>query len=313
MAGKKRHQKKKSPAAVSDEIDEQDLDRFAGSSDEDEETSNQPTGAKQQSPSTQPTKDDDDDGDDKDKGKENDEYDSEDDDFDHYDKQQLVVRQKQHGPAGMADAMAKILGLTAAGSKPSATTTSTTPVVLSKTVTPLQKQLLQEKEAAKKALVEKRRRGMPGTHPLPALHLPLSVATSTVASLMATQSSRSSGVAKELEQERIHRRVATRGVVALFNAVAQHQQQSKQQQQQTKLASSENSKDMKKKMTKHGFLDMIKTAAVENTTTNNNNQSENGHPKQPNESGQKSTSKWAAVQDDYLLNPKKVRASLCVG
>jgi Rrp15p len=316
MAGKKRHHaaassskknKKKNPV-VDDEIDEQDLDRFAGSSDEDEDEDapNQPTFAKQQSPSTEPPStnnaeevDDevDDDDDDKEDDDDDDDDSSGDDDFDHYDKQQ---RQKQNGAAGMADAMAKILG-SAAGNKPSVAATQ---VVLSKTVTPLQKQLRQEKEAAK-ALSDKRRsRGAfnNGNHPLPSLHMPLSVATTS--SSFTTQSS---SVAKELEQERVHRRVATRGVVALFNAVAQHQQQSKQQQQQKTTLAENSSKDMKKKMTKHGFLDMIKTAAVANTsTTSTTNTPEDGHPKQ--DKVKKSTSKWAAVQDDYLLNPKKVRA-----
>jgi hypothetical protein len=52
---------------------------------------------------------------------------------------------------------------------------------------------------------------------LKSLHIPLSVATTNT-----VEDGRLS-VTNELEQERFHRRVATRGVVALFNAISQHQ------------------------------------------------------------------------------------------
>ena len=182
------------------------------------------------------------------------------DDFDHYNNKQ--------GAAGMANAMAKILG----------TTSQKATTVLSKTTTPLQRQLHQEKEAArKKQKVDKQ--------PLPALHIPLSVATS----LTITTSGQS--VAQELEQERLHRRVATRGVVALFNAVAQHQQEQKRKQEET-VYDKNTAKDVKK-LTKHGFLDMIKNTAAANAKV------EKGKSDNPK-------GKWAATQDDFLLNPKKV-------
>ena len=47
-----------------------------------------------------------------------------------------------------------------------------------------------------------------------------------------------------------------------------------------------------KKMTKHGFLDMIKQKAVEEKTSNRGN----GDCDEP---------QWKALQDDYMLNPKK--------
>jgi hypothetical protein len=92
---------------------------------------------------------------------------------------------------------------------------STANVVLGKTVTSLQKLQQQEREKAK-ALKEKRQAHRERN--LSALHIPLSIATSNN---VATEGRLS--VAKELEQERFHRRVATRGVVALFNAISQHQ------------------------------------------------------------------------------------------
>jgi hypothetical protein len=109
--------------------------------------------------------------------------------------------------AKMANAMARILGTTTHKAGVSS-------VVLSKTTTPLQRMQMKEKEQAK-ALREKRRTNRERN--LTSLHIPLSVATTN------TIETGGQSVAKELEQERFHRRVATRGVVALFNAITQHQ------------------------------------------------------------------------------------------
>jgi hypothetical protein len=106
----------------------------------------------------------------------------------------------------MAGVMARILGTTAHG--------QTNSVVLAKTTTPLQR--LQQKEKEKmKALKNKRKANKERN--LAALHIPLSVATTN-----DIGEGRLS-ITKELEHERFHRRVATRGVVALFNAICQHQ------------------------------------------------------------------------------------------
>jgi len=315
MGGKKRSysQGKKKGKAV-EEITPEALNRFAGSSDEEEDEGRKrkavesdddsgndskpdpvPTKSKggRQADKSKPKKkvvlkkktaDDDDEamgdredipsGDDSDK-----DDDSDDDaDFDQYDKQQ---RQK-HGAEGMADAMARILG-------PSFVKTAGT-AVLSKTTTPLQRLAKQEKERAKE-LREKRRQK--AINPLPALHIPLSVATSL------TVGDTNKSVGQELEQERLHRRVATRGVVALFNAVAQHQK--KGSGDASTPSSSKPKKAEVKKMTKHGFLDMIKTAAVSQSDSKSSNKK--GGTVETKEKN--SSSKWAAMQDDYMLNPKK--------
>ena len=109
--------------------------------------------------------------------------------------------------AKMANAMARILG--------TSTTTGTSSVVLAKTTTPLQKMQKKEKDELK-ALKEKRQANRERN--LTALHIPLSVATTNTIDDGGKLS-----VAQELEQERFHRRVATRGVVALFNAITTHQ------------------------------------------------------------------------------------------
>lgn len=121
----------------------------------------------------------------------------------------------EHDPSSrMADAMGKILGtLTTTKSNKKGPST----VVLAKTVTPLQKLQQQEKEKQRQ-MTEKRQASRERN--LSALHLPRSIATTNN---VFSDGQQQLSVVKELEQERYHRRVATRGVVALFNAISQHQ------------------------------------------------------------------------------------------
>ena len=113
----------------------------------------------------------------------------------------------------MANAMGRILEIGTKGKNKNVPLSSS--VVLAKTVTPLQK-LQQKEKDEQKAMKEKRKANRERN--LTALHLPLSIATTS-----RIESGGKLSVAKELEQERFHRRVATRGVVALFNAITQHQ------------------------------------------------------------------------------------------
>lgn len=217
------------------------------------------------------------------------------------------------GAKGMASAMARILGTKKATetAHPKTTTTkkqqlpspseTSNLVVLSKTKTPLQRMAEQEKQKERQ-MREKRR--LNRERHLAAMHTPLSVATTAH---IATAGSRS--VAKELEQERMHRRVATRGVVALFNAIAQHQKGGPQQQQQqtnvvattanTATASGKNtsSKMDVKKMTKHSFLDMIKSKAVSQVVTGEDDLNQKKKTNTP--------AQWNALRDDYMLDSKK--------
>jgi hypothetical protein len=185
--------KSKSP-----KTEEKNLGRFAGSSDEEEE------------PKDHIERDVDDNDEDESEGEENvqssdEEVPVEDDEYVTDDEN--VVADPEPAEK-MANAMARILGTV---TNSSATSSS----VLAKTVTPLQRLQKKEKEEMK-ALREKRLAKRERN--LTALHIPLSVATTNT-----IQDGRLS-VTKELEQERFHRRVATRGVVALFNAISQHQQ-----------------------------------------------------------------------------------------
>jgi hypothetical protein len=179
----------------------------------------------------------------------------------------------ESGDAAMASVMARILG------------TNTAPhqsAVLSKTVTPLQKMAMRENEE-KRQLRERRK--LNREKQLLALHRPLSVATSAKISTPSNES-----IAKELEQERAFRRVATRGVVALFNAIAKHQ----------KKADDVDEKEEKgndtKKLTKQSFLEMIRNKALSRGSGSVATATKSITSEEP---------KWNALNDDYMLDSTK--------
>jgi hypothetical protein len=186
--------------------------------------------------------------------------------------------EEHRAQGGMANAMARILGATTVAQNQS--------VVLSKTKTPLQKQALQARQAEQE-LKEKRRVNLDKN--LAALHRPLSVATSH-----ALQGS--SALVQELEQERAHRRVATRGVVALFNAIAQHQR-GEQKDDGTKKhsrTSSSKSGEPAQRLTKHGFLEMIKSKATASKSTTGDDDKVATKP-----------AVWNALKDDFMMGDAK--------
>jgi len=312
----KRKNKRKTPQVVQEE----DLDRFAGSSDEDD--NEQPLQTKNEkdpnveNPKSRKRVSKDDDGDDSDKddsdkddndgddddvdgegddGKgEDDDGEGEDDDEEEEEEKveddgetevEEVIEDDDGEPeveaSGMANVMARILGTQIKKSFASA--------VLAKTTTPLQRMAKEENERLKEAR-EKRRANR--EKKLTALHIPLSVATSR-----ATAFDKSSSLVKELEHERTHRRVATRGVVALFNAITQHQ---KGEADTAKLIEApKSSQDQKvSKMSKTGFLDMIKQSAG----------AKKAEPpsKTPTpETDPKKKPTWNALKDDYMLDSSK--------
>lgn len=248
------------------EISERNLKRFAGSSDEDEDDDDEQilenNQQQQESSDEESTAKDD-----------NSERIDSSDEIEADDELEPDIF-IQSSSAKMSNAMAKILGT----SKQEPLVTS---VILSKTTTPLQKMQMKQKEEAK-AMQLKRRDNREQS--LTALHIPLSVATTT------TIETAQNSVVKELEQERLHRRVATRGVVALFNAITQHQQVAESAPTVSK------SKNDEPKLTKHTFLSKIKNAASGSTDE-----------KGPggNDAGSAKSSKWDALNEDYLMNHKK--------
>ncbi|GAX17953.1 hypothetical protein FisN_18Hu164 [Fistulifera solaris] len=263
------------------EVDEEDLNRFAGSSDEEENNHHESSDYEDQAEPAKLAKtkvdenqyDADEQSDDSPSQTRQDESDSSEDDSD--EEQERDRRSK-----GMASAMARILGTTT-GNAQSA--------VLSKTKTPIQK-LAEEEKQKEKEMREKRQANREKR--LVAFHEPLSVASLSTF-VNPGKSGIQSSISKELEQERVLRRVATRGVVALFNAISQHQNKT--------CDATDSAADPKnepvRKMTKHGFLDMIKAKATSLGKPDENKEDVN--------STSEKKQNWNALQDDFLLKPKK--------
>lgn len=224
--------------------------------------------------------------------------DDSDDDVDESEEDEEILQDGMipTGQAGMAGAMAKILGFSA----PPKSKKQSKAIVLSKTITPLQKQQKKE-DAAADALKQKRKQRREIN--LTAMHIPLSAATSRPIVGKGDDASDLIALAmkEEIEQESMHRRVATRGVVALFNTIAKHQQQRAQQQAETSITTKRN--DEVKSMSKHGFLDLLK---------NTGSASEKGKDKKDEQlskveksSASKKDSKgWNALKDDFMMNNK---------
>jgi len=203
------------------------------------------------------------------------------------------VEGEEPDPASkMANAMSRILGAETNRKDEKAPPSSS--VVLAKTITPLQKLQQKEKEL-QKAMKEKRRANRERN--LTALHLPLSIATTN-----NIESGGQLSVAKELEQERFHRRVATRGVVALFNAITQHQRNSITDKNNSNVSSKNKETS---KLTKHGFLDKIKAAAKTKGSEARKETETSKAGKNSTENRGTSRSSWGALQDDYMLGSKK--------
>jgi len=274
---------------VSD-LKNENLDRFAGSSDEEDEE-------KAMAPPTPATAVIDSRSDsDEDNGAADDEYDgrlrSRDVGNDENDDLSSVEGEESDMASKMANVMSRILGSNPPKNMESDALLSS--VVLAKTVTPLQK--LQQKEKKElKAMKEKRQANRERN--LTALHLPLSIATTNNVDEDGQLS-----VAKELEQERFHRRVATRGVVALFNAITQHQKNSTTDNNCSSVLSK---KKEISKLTKHGFLDKIK-AAAKKKGSDDQKKGELSKPdkNQIDEEGTNRAS-WGALQDGYIHSLKK--------
>jgi Rrp15p len=208
--------------------------------------------------------------------------------------------------SGLANAMSRILSSsisTLAKSSSKVSTITSSNVVLSKTKTPLQIQAAKER-AAQDALKETRR--LNRERKLNALRIPLTVAT-TMTMSNGGNSTGLNSIAVELEAERVHRRVATRGIVALFNAIAQHQVRPDQTAAAaaaagTALSTADGSKSSTatsgNKLTKHGFLDLIKQKAT-NTANSGSTTIVSSEDTGNNRK------KWNALKDDYMLDSSK--------
>jgi len=294
---------KKGKKANNPPPEEENLERFAGSSDEeDEEECIEPLASKDQHHDADAENDTDGEDESEDEeflsrdkllphnskinlGKTRSQYEDDDDDDSSIDEEMDVATK-------MANAMGRILGTKSSNSlKQSASTSS---VVLAKTITPLQK--LQRKEKEQQTAIKEKRQANRERN-LTALHLPLSIATTN------TIDSGGLTMSKELEQERIHRRVATRGVVALFNAITQHQRSNNTDNESNNVSSKRKGETLK--LTKHGFLDKIKAASL---TKGNDTKDEADTSRRGTNVGdrkEKTSSSWGALKDDYMMDSKK--------
>jgi hypothetical protein len=237
--------------------------------------------------------------------------DDDDDDEDDDGNEWMTNSNRNKGQMKMAFAMSKILGL-ATSSDPKGSTTlmdkmkSKTPI-LSKTTTPLQKLLKKEEEEIQAMKLKRKQRRITN---LTALHKPLSAATSTFRAKNNKNggSGGASSLATEIEIESAHRRVATRGVVALFNTIAKHQQQSQQLRDGNAFKTESSSGKPMKNMTKFGFLDMLKQTAPaqagSTTGSNGKDGKKNGSKESPSSEKKSKSPGWNALKDDFMMNSK---------
>jgi len=146
-------------------------------------------------------------------------------------------------------------------------------------------------------------------------------------------------IATEIEMERTQRRIATRGVVALFNAISKHraaitaeavekEEDRRRIREEGRLRGLAVSNEKKRNgsvvsgglllesaTTKHGFLDMIKMSAAaaaagggdSGTLGKNSNNSTSLVGSSGNKTGSTSGVKsigWTALKDDFMMNSK---------
>lgn len=228
-------------------------------------------------------------------------------------------REPDQKSLGMANAMARILG----GQKfemilpepPSAVNDTDArtasknpkPIILSKTTTPLQR--LQHKLKSEEKILRQKRQNRRAKN-LSAMRLPLARGRNALA------------MASELEAERSYRRIATRGVVALFNAISKHRATAAAEavaKEEEKRRAREEGGRLKRKTdgdselgtkTKHGFLNLIKKSAavgacggddpcVDIGTGTDGNEDDAGKKKE-----KRGAVGWSALKEDFMMNSK---------
>jgi len=222
---------------------------------------------------------------------------------------------------GMSNAMAKILGMNIPSEKKKNKQNPPKSAILSKTKTKLQKQQEMEKKALQ-TLRQKRK--LRRAEHLTSLHIPVG---NMVGAPIKSSSTDSHNISQweEITSERSYRRIATRGVVALFNAISKHQQAQREQQEQNIHGISKKHDQDVQSMTKRGFLDALKQTANKKEDIPNKDHSMNGSNNGPsngtdtntntnsntNESTlnkeEKDSSRggsWNALRDDFMMGAK---------
>ncbi|EJK73195.1 hypothetical protein THAOC_05182 [Thalassiosira oceanica] len=225
--------------------------------------------------------------------------------------------------AGLANAMSRILGGFSEKRDPKS-------VILSKTTTPLQR--LQQKIKSEEQELKQKRQNRREQN-LSCMRVPLAPTAGMSAEKLwkqhAKKSKRKRGdgpevqeeyqsknavaIANEIESERTHRRIATRGVVALFNAISKHRAavaaEAAAKEEEKRRLREEGALIRKKKeeekaavsTSKFGFLDMIKKSA---STSKGESSSDKKADEQAISDAKASTVGWNALKDDYMMGSK---------
>ncbi|KAL9178675.1 hypothetical protein ACHAXT_003806 [Thalassiosira profunda] len=237
---------------------------------------------------------------------------------------------------GMANAMSRILGGQSMFQPPSDAkpASQAKPVVLSKTTTPLQR--LQQKLKTEEQALRKKRQSRRAEN-LSAMRLPLAPTAGMSAKKLREgkrkkkrkrddgteeeqkgeeaspeASQEAVAVAKEIEAERTHRRIATRGVVALFNAISKHRAaaaaEATAREEERRHRAQEGYKKQKVGeegvKTKHGFLDLIKKSAASGTAGGKDAEKDSGMSGSNVTAAKKEQGGWNALKDDFMMNSK---------
>ena len=162
--------------------------------------------------------------------------------------------------------------------------------VLSKTTTKLEKAQDEDRQSTvnlHKTRVERRKNN------LKCMHIPLSVRMSNGAD--------PAKVAKEVQSERAYRRIATRGVVALFNAIAQHQDSKRKEESQERSKEGQDSEQL----TKSSFLEKIRSTGTENINDSvNSTLILRGKSHKEESQDLKKATGWNALKDDFMMGSK---------
>lgn len=264
------------------------------SSEEDKEEQEDSTSENEDS--SQPT----DEEEDEDSGAEqrNSEDEDEDEDF-------LVSTTETTKAQNMARAIARILGESSSSNHDH----TKQAVILSKTRTKLQKlqsEALEEKKALSLKRSERKQNNLSSMYIPPPIH---SNSNSNKGYPSAASSTKKVEVAQELQNDRTYRRIATRGVVALFNAIAQHQ---REQKQEVTVEESSDKKNNSAVTSQREFIQKIKESTVtkqQSTQMAKINTVHENKIRSTNSTNKKSTG-WSALKDDYMMSSNNLKVSL---
>ncbi len=203
----------------------------------------------------------------------------------------------------MARAMARLLGASS-----SADNEQDKVVVLSKTITKIQKlQSEARMEQSSLSLKQSERKQIN----LSSMYIPPPIRHNNKISSKATASTNKALVAQEVQNDRIYRRIATRGVVALFNAISQHQREQQQQQQQKQKAADASDKTKSSVSTQRDFIDKIKeSVTIKQQEQTLETQNKNGQEKVSTAGANKKSSGWNALKDDYMMSSNNLKVSV---